>query len=46
VAGDTLKAAAAAFNVIPSSIAATSARRPAGPSLALGWVSIRVLLEL
>ena len=33
--GLSLKAAAAAFMLIPASIACTSARRPASPSLAL-----------
>jgi hypothetical protein len=44
VADETLKADAAAFRLIPSSIASTSATRPAGPNLALRWNLIRALL--
>src|SRR6266508_6371999 len=44
VAGDTLKATAAAFSVIPSAIALTRAKRPASPSLALACRYIRALL--
>jgi hypothetical protein len=36
VAGDTQKAAAAAFCDIPAAIASVNAKRPAGPSFALG----------
>ena len=42
--GMSLKAAAAAFSVIPPAIAQTSAYRPASPSLALRWCDIRALL--
>jgi len=35
VAGETLKAAADAFSVVPLSTAQTRAQRPASPSLAL-----------
>jgi arsenate reductase (thioredoxin) len=44
VAGETLKAAAAAFSDRPSSIARTNATRPANPSLALACRYIRALL--
>ena len=42
--GLSLKAAAAAFNERPSSIARTSPRRPTSPSLALACKYIRALL--
>ena len=44
VAGDTLKRAAARFSDIPASIASTSSRRPASPSLALACNFITALL--
>ena len=44
VSGETLKAAAAALNELPCSIARTSASRPASPSLALRCRCIRALL--
>jgi len=44
VAGETLKAAAAAFKESPSSTARTNASRPASPSLALACRYIRALL--
>jgi len=45
VAGETLKQTAAAFNERPSSIAPTSARRPASPSFALACRDIRSSFE-
>ena len=44
VAGETLNAAAAAFNDNRPSIARTNASRPANPSLALACRYIRALL--
>src|SRR5205085_4705955 len=44
VAGDTPKATAASLSEQPASIAATSAARPASPSLALACRYIRALL--
>ncbi len=44
VAGETFSDAAACLNVIPPSIASQRASRPAGPSFALPWICIRVLL--
>ena len=43
--GMSLKAAAAAFSDIPSSIALTSANRPDSPSFALACRYIRALLR-
>lgn len=44
VAGETPDALAAALHVKPLSIAMHNASRPAGPSFALPWICIRVLL--